>query len=475
MDIYYNKLNELILLKFSIEDIKRYIKTIYNNELNFIDKLIFYIYKNNKNIYLIKCIFLIYKFVQSLLLKKSAKHGFINIIKFIVYNYKINNDDINIGILSSAKYNHYNTFIFLHKNGGNININNIFYHICKNNNLKLLNYCNDNNHQIFKYLKFVNDNNLDLLNDDYNEPSKEYLIVLYNNIFNDNKNIVNIIDTIINNLYFQSNLIKNIKLDFQYYDLDNFEDDITHFILVCQYGYLDIVKYFYDNNIHTKLLTTTNFNFNCGVITILNEHYHVLDFLLVNNIIDIDNHSNTYSFTLFFTACLINNLEIVKYLYYKNANINILAFQDYDEDDIIVDIEFGQPITAFSFCCATGYLDIVKFLIDKVDINDISNYEKTTPLLFALLNEQYKTVEFLIKNGANIYLINENNETATDFEFNYNGFTSIKNCKNYYNRKNFLYVIYNLQKNNSKKRKRECNMLKLFKDIYLIREVFKFL
>ena len=97
------------------------------------------------------------------------------------------------------------------------------------------------------------------------------------------------------------------------------------------------------------------------------------------------------------------NLEIVKLLLQKGANVNL---QDKAKRTPIFMLEnnLGNEVE--------GTLEILQFLISKgADVN-VQNEEKETPLMLAAYEEDFEAVKILLKAGANPNLTDNENETA---------------------------------------------------------------
>jgi len=88
-------------------------------------------------------------------------------------------------------------------------------------------------------------------------------------------------------------------------------------------------------------------------------------------------------------ACIIENLELVKYLVGKGADINYAG----DKND-----EFSP----LQYAIVSQNLEIVKYLIENgADVNH-SGYNKTTPLHTAASKANFEIVEYLVGKGADL-------------------------------------------------------------------------
>lgn len=110
--------------------------------------------------------------------------------------------------------------------------------------------------------------------------------------------------------------------------------------------------------------------------------------------------------TALYKAARNGHTELVKFLIEKGADINI-------KSDI--------PMTAFQAAASNGKIDILEVLMQHgADIN--GNAENGTALDWAISitnKNAYKTVEFLIKNGADVNIINYKHNTALDTALRY--------------------------------------------------------
>ena len=88
-------------------------------------------------------------------------------------------------------------------------------------------------------------------------------------------------------------------------------------------------------------------------------------------------------------ACMNGNLECVKSLLRKKANILL-------KDKLLKN-------TAFHYACKYGYKDIVEYFLENTDIKiDLPGEERMTGLMLASLYGHYELVEFLINNKAKV-------------------------------------------------------------------------
>ena len=139
---------------------------------------------------------------------------------------------------------------------------------------------------------------------------------------------------------------------------------------------------------------------------VFKQNLIILDNVLMMKDIDI-NCTFTNVDSPLHEACKNGNLEIVKSLLNKNANVNAIGDREY-------------KMTPLHWAAFLGYIKIVKELI-KYKSNILSiNIIKQTPLHLAVLKNDIKVVKYLVKNGAEIYAEDENNRTPWDI--------AIENC-----------------------------------------------
>lgn len=101
----------------------------------------------------------------------------------------------------------------------------------------------------------------------------------------------------------------------------------------------------------------------------------------------------------------------------QNKNIsdkNFTSLMEKTQIDIQIDIKNKKGLTPLHIACAAGNLNIIKFLVEKnADVN-IKNIEGNSPLFCASLNMEGSVdlFEFLIKKGAVLNTRNEKGQTA---------------------------------------------------------------
>ena len=103
---------------------------------------------------------------------------------------------------------------------------------------------------------------------------------------------------------------------------------------------------------------------------------------------------------LLFDAVAQQNIEMIKLLIKKGADINTLNFRDRQKGTLLFEAVGQQNI------------DIVKLLIESdADVN-ILNRQRTTPLFNATLKENIEIAKLLIESGADVNLQDEQGRTA---------------------------------------------------------------
>lgn len=125
--------------------------------------------------------------------------------------------------------------------------------------------------------------------------------------------------------------------------------------------------------------------------------------------IDINARETEYEIgeTALIGASTGGQLEVVKYLISKGADINI---------------KDNDGVTALMMASAKGHLEVVKYLIDNgADINAKASVD-TTSLMVASYYEHLEVVKYLISKGADVNVVAKidekmlpNSTTALDF------------------------------------------------------------
>ena len=126
-----------------------------------------------------------------------------------------------------------------------------------------------------------------------------------------------------------------------------------------------------------------------------------------------------FGMTPYMVACGKGNLEIVKYLEKKGANIRLTSPEKVGERKT-----YNKGSSAMSLAVRHGTIEVVKHLLSKgFDIDKKSEYG-STPLIHACSNNDYeriKMVKFLVENGADV---NAGNTRAL-FQAAYRGYNRI--------------------------------------------------
>lgn len=150
-------------------------------------------------------------------------------------------------------------------------------------------------------------------------------------------------------------------------------------------GQVDIIDFLLNNGIDIDILSKDGYS--CIVYAIINGHIGVVKYFLDKGYIT----KNRNGFLALITAAANNQLEILKILVESGLNIN-----ETDQD--------GKCFSPLHYACQEGNYNIVKFLIEKkAHVNRIDQ-EGLTPLRMAADWEHTRTVNLLLKNGADINL-----------------------------------------------------------------------
>lgn len=157
-------------------------------------------------------------------------------------------------------------------------------------------------------------------------------------------------------------------------------------------GRLEIVKYLVENgaSVDAEVLTIT-------------KNLEVFEYLLEQGNLNINSVGYLGMTALSLASIEYGNLEMIKYLLEKGADINVK-----NED--------GS--TALMTASMYGNLEIIKYLIENgADINAKDN-DGSTALIYASKWGNLETVEYLVKNGADINIKDIENKTALDWAAN---------------------------------------------------------
>lgn len=157
-------------------------------------------------------------------------------------------------------------------------------------------------------------------------------------------------------------------------------------------GRLEIVKYLVENgaSVDAEVLTIT-------------KNLEIFEYLLERENLNINSVGYLGMTALSLASIEYENLEMIKYLLEKGADINVK-----NED--------GS--TALMTASMYGNLEIIKYLIENgADINSKDN-DDSTALIYASKWGNLETVEYLVKNGADINIKDIENKTALDWAAN---------------------------------------------------------
>lgn len=121
---------------------------------------------------------------------------------------------------------------------------------------------------------------------------------------------------------------------------------------------------------------------------------------LINNGANV-NQVDEYGATPIMWATFNNNIEMVKFLISRNADLELRG-TIYDEE---LDQDYGSLL---AITCAKGYMELTKYFLEdlKLDINqkEYSKHYKSdtgwTPLLWAAYNNNEQLIDYLLTKGA---------------------------------------------------------------------------
>ena len=100
-------------------------------------------------------------------------------------------------------------------------------------------------------------------------------------------------------------------------------------------------------------------------------------------------------------AARFNNVELMKYLIKRGLNLKEVN-------------KTGQtPLHVASFY---GSMDVVEYLIEdeKVDVNEINQMDKNLPIHYAVMEQKYRVIKYLIDKDAKMFKENKNGLNAVD-------------------------------------------------------------
>ena len=110
------------------------------------------------------------------------------------------------------------------------------------------------------------------------------------------------------------------------------------------------------------------------------------------------NHQNKHGWSPLMTATRRNNLELVKLLLKKGADVNLVN-------------QCGN--NALNLACSDQCFDIVKYLLQNTNVNiNHQNNHGWSPLMTAVCRINLELVKLLLKQGADVNLVNCNDDDA---------------------------------------------------------------
>lgn len=338
----------------------------------------------------------------------TAFNDNIDLIKLLINSGANINQSNNSGytpILYSAINSNIDVIKLLVSNGANL-----FDKTKSENNALHIAAVNNPNSNMIKYLV---KNGLDLFSEDYLGQ-----IPFEKAVMNNNFDVFRTFLVLDKNLIFYENEYKNNVLYFSAYNenkeildvLINSEKQLFDINSRNDLGYTYLwPAVIYNENIEVmKLLINQGVNISARdykgqtVLMALVQSYDEKDIvkrieILIKNGADM-NAVNKYEDNILDIALNFNNLEVVKYFWnnklrYSTNEINELFFEAVTNEN----------------------LEVVKFIFGKEpDINSRNHFEETPLMKAALLNSNPEVIDFLLKNGANPKLIDNDGKTAYD-------------------------------------------------------------
>ncbi len=172
----------------------------------------------------------------------------------------------------------------------------------------------------------------------------------------------------------------------------------------CKRG-LDLAKLILKHGANPNAINENNTALNRAVI---NEDKELIK-LLLNNKAQIDHQEDQVEAPLI-TAVTMNNLNMVKFLIEEcNANIEIKN----EIEKHAFSVFYGN--TALMFAAYQGNIDILKYLIDKgANINHQNSNGDTALTLTVICSNNKEIIKTLIKAGADVSHKNHRGQTALD-------------------------------------------------------------
>jgi ankyrin repeat protein len=133
---------------------------------------------------------------------------------------------------------------------------------------------------------------------------------------------------------------------------------------------------------------------------------------------NINYRSGQYSITPLMQASGNGYLEIVKYLVEKGASLNLFS---------------NEGTTALMFAGNQGHLEVVKYLVEKGADITATDKNNRTALMQASGNGYLEIVKYMVEKGANLTLTDKNNRTALDWARANNKLAVVEYLSNIYN------------------------------------------
>lgn len=208
-------------------------------------------------------------------------------------------------------------------------------------------------------------------------------------------------------------------------------DEMKNYTMFIQNGDLDNVKKYY-KKFGKGFLDTYGpgyYHFNPLEIAIFFHHYDIADFLISKGA-DVNGISPNSEKNIILTFVYGEDIEAVKYMIEKNAQIRNLnpsintqiAFSDNLElikllGNEIKDVNESdeEGYTALHILCFTGNLKAVKYLIEQNAEINCKTEDCKTPLITAVSHNHPEVAEYLISQGADISIIDSEGHDALWF------------------------------------------------------------
>lgn len=162
------------------------------------------------------------------------------------------------------------------------------------------------------------------------------------------------------------------------------------FVFSCKNGYLNVIKVLFDKvNPNQSYIKEKSFDMTPFMYACEGGHIDVIEFLMDKVDINIKNHyGNAFSY-----ACRNGYLDIVKLLEKCIDDINVISYDDHNFfmracysgnvelvkyliDKVDVNMKNFHGDNAFIYACKSGNIELVKYLADKIDIHNVNNYGK---------------------------------------------------------------------------------------------------